>query len=224
MTQYKRIALNVLASYGRTIVSVVCGLFTTRWVLEALGDEDFGLFGLIGSLTIFMSFIDIQLAQALNRYYAVAIGQANATDDKGAALEEGRSWFTCGVLIHIIVPLVLMLAGLLIGTHAIKAGWLVIPASKVDTCVWLWRFVCLSSLIGMINTPFYAMFLARQCIVELTAYSLASTLIKTIFVFVMTLIPMDWLLWYGLGICVIQILQPIVIFWRAYIVFPECRQ
>ena len=28
--------------------ALVCGLFTARWVLEALGQVDFGLYGLVG--------------------------------------------------------------------------------------------------------------------------------------------------------------------------------
>lgn len=223
MTAYKRIVLNVVASYGRTIISVACGLFSTRWVLQALGHESFGLFGLIGSLTIFMSFINIQLAQALNRYYAVSIGQASTADDKGTALEECRSWFTCGVMIHVVIPVVLVCLGWFVGTHAIRSGWLVIPESRVDVCVWLWRFVCFSGLIGMINTPFHAMFLAKQNIVELTAYSLVATLVKTAFIFTMTLVPIDWLLLYGLGLCIISVVPSIVIFSRAFIVYPECR-
>lgn len=222
MTQYKRIALNVIASYGRTIISVACGLFTTRWVLQVLGAESFGLYGLVGSLMIFVAFTNIQLAQALNRYYAVAIGQARSSNDKGAALEECRSWFTCGVVIHIVVPSIIIMLGLLIGTHAIESGWLVIPKERIKVCVWLWRFVCLSGLIGMMNTPFHAMFLAKQNIVEITMYSLATTLFKTAFIFVMTLIPMDWLMWYGLGMCLIQIMQPVVVFLRACSIYPEC--
>ena len=223
MTAYKRIVLNVVASYGRTIISVACGLFSTRWVLQALGHESFGLFGLIGSLTIFMSFINIQLAQALNRYYAVSIGQASAADDKNAALEECRSWFTCGVMIHVVVPALLVGLGWFIGTHAIRSGWLVIPEARVDVCVWLWRFVCFSAFTGMMNTPFHAMFLSKQNIVELTAYSLASTLVKTTFIFMMTLIQIDWLLWYGLGLCMISVLHSIVIFTRSLVLFQECR-
>lgn len=35
--------------------SALCGIFSARWVLMALGQEDFGLFGLIGSLVIFIT-------------------------------------------------------------------------------------------------------------------------------------------------------------------------
>lgn len=36
MTENKRIALNIVATYGRSLFALVCGLFTSRWVLMAL--------------------------------------------------------------------------------------------------------------------------------------------------------------------------------------------
>ena len=57
MTQKTRIVLNTIASYGRSMFSAVCGIFSARWVLMALGKEDYGLFGLVGSLVIFITFL-----------------------------------------------------------------------------------------------------------------------------------------------------------------------
>lgn len=37
MSANKRILLNVIATYGRSLFGLVCGLFSARWVLEALG-------------------------------------------------------------------------------------------------------------------------------------------------------------------------------------------
>ena len=43
MTQNRRIVLNIVATYGRSLYALVLGLFTARWVLEALGQVDYGL-------------------------------------------------------------------------------------------------------------------------------------------------------------------------------------
>ena len=87
MTQNKRIVLNTVATYGRSMIGVLCGIFSTRWVLEALGQIDFGLYGLVGGLVIFISFINIQFATAISRYYAYAIGVAKISEDKSKAIE-----------------------------------------------------------------------------------------------------------------------------------------
>ena len=108
MSPNRRIMINIVATYGRTLIGVLCGIFSTRWVLMTLGKEDFGLFGLIGSLVIFMSFFNTQFAGALSRFYAYAVGQAKVAADTDLALEECRKWFSVGVTIHTLIPLVLV--------------------------------------------------------------------------------------------------------------------
>ena len=66
----------------------------------ALGQEDFGLFGLVGSIVIFLSFFNTQFASALSRFYAYAAGQAKVAANPTQALEECRKLFSTGVMIH----------------------------------------------------------------------------------------------------------------------------
>ena len=40
MTENRRIVLNVAATYGRSVYALVCGLFSGRWALMALGQTD----------------------------------------------------------------------------------------------------------------------------------------------------------------------------------------
>ena len=82
MSPNRRIILNIAVTYGRSLVGLLCGIFSTRWVLMALGHESFGLFGVVGSLVLFVSFLNIQFSSALSRFYAFSIGKANAALDK----------------------------------------------------------------------------------------------------------------------------------------------
>lgn len=52
MTQNQRIFLNVVATYGRSLYALVVGLFSSRWVLMSLGQTDYGLYGVVGGLTV----------------------------------------------------------------------------------------------------------------------------------------------------------------------------
>ena len=223
MTQNKRIILNTVATYGRSMFGVLCGIFSARWVLAALGQVDFGLYGLIGGLIIFVSFLNIQLASAITRYYAFSIGQAKASCDKQDALGECQAWFSTAVFTHTIFPMVLMALGWPIGEYAISHGWIVIPDVRVCACVWLWRFVCLTSFVGMLNVPFQAMYTAKQYIAELTIYSFVQTIFRTAFIYYMFIHPGYWLVKYGIMMCVISVVPQVVIAIRAIFVFPECR-
>ena len=52
MTANRRIFLNIVATYGRSLYALVCGLFISRWVLAALGKTDFGVCGVVVGMMV----------------------------------------------------------------------------------------------------------------------------------------------------------------------------
>lgn len=222
MTENRRIFWNIIATYGRSLYSLVLGLFTARWALNALGASDYGLYGVVGGLTVFIAFFNNTLASANSRFYAISIGQARAANDKKLALEECRKWFNTAISIHTIVPLVLIVIGYPIGIWAIR-NFLTIPIDRVDDCVWVFRMTCLSCFVGMLNVPFSAMYTAKQYIAELTIYSYVTSTVNALFLYYMITHPGFWLVKYALWMCMISICPQLIICVRALFVFPECR-
>ena len=52
MSPNRRILLNIVATYGRSLYALVCGLFISRWVLAAVGKGEFGLNCGIGGMVV----------------------------------------------------------------------------------------------------------------------------------------------------------------------------
>lgn len=222
MTENKRIFFNVLATYGRSLFSLACGLFTARWVLNALGEVDYGLYGVVGGLVVFIAFINNTLAGACGRFYAIAIGSARISKNKDLALEESRRWFNTALSLHTVAPVVLLMIGYPLGIWAIQS-FLSIPPVRLEACLWVFRLSCLACFVGMINVPFTAMYTAKQYIAELTVYNYISTVVNACFSFYMITHPGDWLVGYAVCTCVVSVLPQIAICWRAIHIFPECR-
>ena len=44
--------MNIVATYGRSLYALVCGLFISRWVLAAAEKSEFGLYGVVGGMTV----------------------------------------------------------------------------------------------------------------------------------------------------------------------------
>ncbi len=223
MTENKRIILNVVATYGRSLLNVLCGLFSVRWVLEALGHDDYGLYGVIGGLVVFVEFINGQFSGAICRFYAVSIGNRQVAEDKSVSLEDCREWFTISLLIHIVLPCCLVAIGYPIGALAIEKGWIAVPIERIETCIWIWRFVCINVFTAMVVAPIWAMYIAKQNIAELTVFGVVQTLLRTGFIFYMTTAPGDWLMRYGIAMCLIGILPRFLYCAIAVIRFEECR-
>ena len=48
-----------MATYGRTLLGMALGLFSSRWLLQSLGDVDYGLMGVVGSLIVFINLLKL---------------------------------------------------------------------------------------------------------------------------------------------------------------------
>ena len=201
---------------------MVLGLFTARWVLMSLGKVDYGLVGLIGGLTGFVTFLNGLLASSVGRFYAYNVGAAKKSEDKAEGLEECRKWFNTALSIHSVLPVVLVAIGYPIGVWAIE-NFLTIPADRVHSCIWVWRFTCATCFVGMVNVPFQAMYTAKQEIAELTIYSFVTTTLNACFIYYMVSHPGFWLTRYSAWMCFVGITPALIIAFRAILKYPECR-
>ena len=79
MTQNRRIVLNTIATYSRSMIGVLCGIFSARWVLEALGQIDYGLYAVVAGMAIFIGFLNIQFSSGRPRA-AASFSEARLTE------------------------------------------------------------------------------------------------------------------------------------------------
>ena len=222
MTANRRIALNIVATYGRSLYALVIGLFCGRWALMALGDVDYGLYGVVGGLTAFIGFFNGILSSSISRFYAYSVGLSQKRGEAELGLDECRRWFSVALTVHTVVPVVFMAAGYPMGVYAIE-HWLTIPADRVHDCIWVFRYVCITCFLGMTSVPFNAMYGAKQLIAELTIYSFVTSTLNVVVLYYMITHPGVWLSRYALWSCVLSIVPSLIISSRALICFPECR-
>ena len=189
-------------------------------MLQALGQVDFGLYGLIGGLTVFLGLINHMMHIGVGRFYAVSVGKIEKSSELG--LLECQKWFTAGVVIHTVLPIFLIIVGYPLGQYVVEC-FLNIPQDRIVSCVWVWRFVCLSCFAGMISVPYHAMYVAKQEIAELTIYSFCTTTLNVLALYYMVEHPSDWLVKYALWVCLINVIPQAIIIIRAVFKYDECR-
>ena len=63
----KRIVKNTFLLYIRMFISMVISLYTSRIVIQVLGVEDYGIYGVVGGFVALFSFLTTSMATACHR-------------------------------------------------------------------------------------------------------------------------------------------------------------
>ena len=220
MSPNRRIFLNIVATYGRSLYALVIGLFCGRWTLMALGEVDYGLFGVVAGMVGFLGFLNGIMSGAVGRFFSVAIGEESTNYEQG--LEKCRRFFAAALVGNSVLPLLVVSIGYPLGIWCVQ-NVLNMPTERIAACMWVWRFVIISFAVNSIVVPFNAIYGAKQYIAELTVYSFITTTLNVLFAYYMISHPGDWLAKYACWTCFVSVVPSIVIAVRAYWLFPECR-
>lgn len=188
-------------------------LFSSRWVLAALGDDDYGLYSVVGGLIVFILFIRTVTANSSQRFFAYAIGEGN--------MDNLKRWFNFSFEVHIFITVLLLIIGIPIGNYFID-NVLNISENRLLICHWVFYLSVISAVITAITTPGYAMLIARQRLFELALWETLRGIFVFIFSWYLLYAQGDLLLIYSIGIVSITSLINIIQYIRATILYPEC--
>ncbi len=177
MNANTRVAINAMATYGRTLLRMGLGLFSSRWVLESLGEVDYGLMGVVGSLIVLATFLNTVVTGACARFFAFSIGKKDIIDL--------RKWFNTGLSVHLALAIFLVVIFAPVGEWAI-GNFLNIPPDRLEVARWIYRISLVGAFWTICATPFVAMYTATQNITELTLWEVASIITNFGFVYWLT--------------------------------------
>lgn len=208
-----RLFLNTTVTYTRSLIGAGMALFSSRWVLTSLGQVDYGLFSLVGSILIFISFLNSVLATSSSRHFAYAIGQG--------ASGEVSQWFNVAFSVHFFLSIFLTLLGWIIGEHLISHV-LTIPEERIVICQQVFRISLVSMFTGMVSVPYVAMFRAKQNIVELSFWSLLQSFLNFVLSACLLIYQGEHIIFYAYGIVLVQLIFHCGQILRATILFEEC--
>jgi O-antigen/teichoic acid export membrane protein len=215
------IAFNTIVSYGQSLVGLVVGLFSARWVLEALGAVDFGLFGVVGSIIMLIAFLNGGLSVGVGRFYAYSIGRGNNLSQHESHKDLFR-WFNTALSAHVALGLLILAFGWPAGEYAIR-HWLNIPPDRLEACVLVFRFSMGAAFFSVVAVPFTAMYAAHQALAELALFGVLHSLLILGLSWILLSIKTDPLVFYGIGMAFLSIGIGALQIIRATTKFKACR-
>jgi len=197
MQSSHRILFNTMAMYLKTIVNICVGLFTTRYVLEALGLDDFGIFSLVGSVIGLLAFLNSTMTQATQRFLSYHREQGNL-----------NSVFTISVILHFaigtIVVVLLEIGGFLF------LDTLNIHADRMAMAHFVFHCVAAITFFSIVSTPYLALINANEDMYFIAAVSIIEVLAKLGIAFFLFVTPYDRLGTYAVALVILAMLMLIV--------------
>ena len=141
----KRIAKNTLFMYLRMLITMVVTLYTSRIVLNTLGENDFGIYNLIGGIVTFFAFLNIAMTNATQRFLNYELGRGN--------IEQLKKTFSISMTAHISIALLVLLLAETIGLWFVNTQ-LRIPVERVTAANWVYQFSVLTLLVNIVRVPY----------------------------------------------------------------------
>ena len=210
----KRLAKNTAYMYVRMVILTVITLYTSRIVLQQLGVDDFGIYGVIGSVVAMFSSLRGLFATSTQRFVNYSMGEGKF--DKVCTI------FNMSILIHVIISIALFVLGEGLGIWFIECKMSIDP-SRVFATHWVLQFSLLSVVISMITTPFHALVLAHEKMNFYAYIAVLEAVLRLAIVFALAYSPIDKLILYAILQFIITIIVFLVNLWYCRSRFSECR-
>ena len=143
-----RIFKNSAILYSRLIVTSVISLLSSRFVLEALGESDFGLYSVVGGIVVFMAFLNSVMMTTTNRFIAFELGKGSIGDV--------NKIFNISLIIHICIAFTETLGVYYVFNH------LTIDPEKITDALFVLRFSTYATVFSIISIPFQGLITSQE--------------------------------------------------------------
>ena len=193
--------------YIRMLLSVVVSLYTSRVVLEVLGVEDYGLYGLVGGVVSMFSFLNSTMAGATSRFLTFEMGRGDQ--------DRLKATFSSALIIHICIALLVLILAETVGLWFLN-NKLVIPEGRMHAAHWVLQFSVISMLVNFTQVPYNAAIIAHEKMDVYAYVELLNVFLKLGIVYLLSIGNFDKLILYAFLVLVVSIL--IAFIYRLYCV------
>lgn len=191
----KRIAQNSALLYIRMLLIMSVTLYTSRVILQTLGIEDYGIYGVVGGIVTMLGFVNASLSTAGTRFITFTLGKGDA--------KELELVFSTVLLIHVVMMVLIVVLGETVGLWFV-CHKLVIPPNRLTAALWVYHCSIFATAISVISVPYNSLIIAYERMRAFAYISILEAILKLVIVWLLVLIPVDKLIVYGVLSLVVQ--------------------
>lgn len=212
MIDSKRIAKNTLFLYFRMLLIMGVTLYMSRVVLKALGEDDFGLYNVVGGIVMLFAFLNNSLGAATSRYLTYELGRKDYV--------RLNTIFNVALIVHIAIALIIILLAETVGLWLLY-NKMTIPPDRLDASFWVYQISIVTMFVNLTQVPYNATIIAHENMTIYAYVGLIEAAAKLTIAYMIAISPIDRLVFYALLLCLLQV--SIMIFYRIYCIrrYPE---
>ena len=163
-----RIAKNSLIVYIRLFITTVIGLFMSRFVLQALGASDYGLYGVVGGIVALFAVISGSMSSTTIRFLNIELGKKDGDPNKIFNLCQ-----TTHILFAILVLVLSETLGMFYILHYLK-----VEPGKLGDAIYVFQVSTIVACIGIVNVPYQSTFVAKEKFLHIAIIDIINALVK----------------------------------------------
>lgn len=193
----RQIAKNTVYMYIRMLLIMVVSLYTSRVVLQTLGEEDFGTYSIVGGVVVLFTFISNAMATGTQRHLSYELGKRDG---------DISTIFSACFKIQLWLALLIFVLAETFGLWLLNTQ-MNFPQGRMNIVNWLYQFSIFTCLIGVVQTTMTAALISYEKMDFYASISIIDVLVKLGVVFVLKLYVGDKLWLYGLLILLAHLLM-----------------
>lgn len=215
MKNSNKVILNTAVTYVALLIKLVIGVFTVRLVLQALGEEDYGVYVIVGGIVALLDILNSNMSNTSMRYLAFSLG-SKETDDIVVTF---NSTLAIHYFIGLLSVLVLEIGGWIMLEYVVNVP----PEKMVDARI-IYQFMVITTFISIIAVPYDAIINAHEKIWILSLFDVLIGCLSLGIALFLLVYPGDRLIMYGLCLLLLQVFIRVLKVTFAKKHFPECRK
>ncbi|EGK02957.1 MULTISPECIES: lipopolysaccharide biosynthesis protein [Dysgonomonas] len=165
----QKVVFNTTILYGKMFVTAGITFYTTRVVLDILGDIDYGIYTLIAGVIAMLSFLNAAMTVSTQRYLSYHQGTNNLLMQKKVF---SNSW-----ILHIVIGLIIVLLLEIICPFLFDSV-LNIPSQRLDVAKIIYHMMVISVFFTIISVPFTASLNAHENMLWIAVVNIIEVLLK----------------------------------------------
>lgn len=197
MGDNKVIVRNAFIMYFKLIVVSLVGLFSSRFVIQALGSSDFGLYSVVGSIVFMMAFLNNVMVTTTYRFIAFELGK----DD----ISSTNKVFNVSLVIHMSLALLVFIIGETVGAYYIN-NLLKVAPDKLHDALFVFHLSIFGTIINILSVPYQGLLIAKEKFSVSAVIEIVRSFLTLGAVFLIQFYSGNKLRLYASSICIISII------------------